>query len=110
MSADKTAAIIEELLHLGGQALDRALGSRHAIKHHAHEALSDVADALNLVTHNDLDDAIAMIVKARTVQGEHSARLDVIEQKLGLAKPSKKVTTKKASLRSVKHNKRKTPR
>ena len=101
-----TATLIEELLTLGEKALEHALRSRSGVKEHARHALNDLAQKMDLVTRDEFDAAIAMISKARTIQEEIKNRLDAIEKKLNLSSTSKKVTTKKQSLRSVKHSNR----
>lgn len=102
----QTATLIEELLTLGEKALERALKSRKDIKKHASHHLHDIAQKMDLVTRDEFDSAMAMISKARTIQEDLKKRVAALESKMNLSSVSKKVTPKKQSLPSVKHNKR----
>lgn len=102
----QTASLIEELLNLGERALEHALNSRHEFKKHAQNALQDLALKCDLVPREEFDAAMAMISKLTMTQKELKSRIDAIESKMHMSSTSKKVTQKKQSLRSVKHNKR----
>lgn len=102
----KPGSVIEELLTLAEKALEHALASRSEIKKHARHALSELAGKCDLVTRDEFEAAIAMISKAPMIQEDLKERVSAIEKKVNLSSVSKKVTTKKQSLRSVKHSNR----
>ena len=65
-----------------------------------------IAEKLELVNRSDFDAALAMIAKARQKQEALDKRLALLEAKLTQSRTRKTVKKAAASLRSVKHHKK----
>ncbi len=103
MRKDKT---IEEFLHMAEKALEGLMRARPRIDAHVHAALQDISNRLNLVTREEFDALHAVLSKTRLAQEEIMERLESLEKRMNHPRSSQKVTTKKRSLRSVKHGNR----
>ena len=85
---------LNDVLKLGEAALSVLLGAQKEIKTHAMERRDDLVRKLDLVTRDEFDAAFAMIKKARKIQDDLAARLDVLEGKMNLSSPQKRKTKK----------------
>src|SRR5580704_13658339 len=103
-------SLLDDLLTLGGSLFGNLADARHEFKAQARTHVSDLARKLDLISREEFDAAFAMLAKARLMQDDLQERLEKIEAHMGLSRPSKKKSTSKRPLPSIKQGKKRTRR